>query len=141
MPKSTKCKKTQARYRAKKSYLIRKKGFSETEAIAAALPILADKAESAECKSQPITVSASHRKVALHLVAEPTQEEINLEIEKLKTQDSFVEIPPFTCKRELSEASHINKNCPDIRINSKVFKTTDFFKKSIFILCFFQNIK
>ena len=101
-------KRTLARFRAKKSYLMRKKGFSESEAIAAAKPILDDiaesaVAESAERRAQPVKTSAPRSEAKLRLVTEPSQEEISREVEKLKAQGTFTEIPTITYSAERRE--------------------------------------
>lgn len=95
-------KRTLARFRAKKSYLIRKKGFSESEAIAAAKPILDDIAESAERRTQAESAPRI-KESALRLVKEPSQEEVHREVEKLKAQGTFTEIPPITYSAERRE--------------------------------------
>ncbi|MFW7382311.1 MAG: hypothetical protein ACOH5I_26175 [Oligoflexus sp.] len=92
-----------ARFRAKKSYLMRKKGLSESEAIAAAKPILDDIAESAGRKAQPVKAPAPRREAALRLVKEPSQEEVRREVEKLKAQGTFTEIPTITYSAERRE--------------------------------------
>ena len=102
---------------------MRKKGFSESEAIAAAKPILDDiaesavaesavaesavaesaVAESAERRAQPVKTSAPRSEAKLRLVTEPSQEEISREVEKLKAQGTFTEIPTITYSAERRE--------------------------------------
>ncbi|GAB4279537.1 MAG: hypothetical protein Tsb0018_09290 [Opitutales bacterium] len=87
---------------------MRKKGFSESEAIAAAKPILDDiaVAESAVAESagrQPAKTFAPRREDALRLIKEPSQDEVRREVEKLKAQGTFTEIPTITYSAERRE--------------------------------------
>ncbi len=94
--------KLMARFRAKKSYLIRKKGLSEAEAIAAAKPILDDIAESTERRVHEESAPRT-KESALRLVREPSQEEVRAEVEKLKAQGTFTEIPLITYSAKRSD--------------------------------------
>ena len=76
-----------ARFRAKKSYLIRKKGLSEAEAIEQAQHILKD----LDDHVQPSVKHGPSRR--LMLVQDPSPAEIKAEIERQKARGSFIEAP------------------------------------------------
>ena len=76
-----------ARFRAKKSYLIRKKGLSEAEAIEKAQHILKDLDDNTQLSAKQ---TPSRR---LMLVQDPSPDEIKAEIERQKARGSFIEAP------------------------------------------------
>ena len=112
--------KVMARYRAKKSYLIRKKGLSESEAIEEAKSILDDIEEGAERRAQPVKASAPRSEASLRLVKEPSQEEVQREVEKLKAQGTFSEIPSITYSAERRENPSLKiVDSPESRAQNK----------------------